>query len=314
MKKYAALRWELAVLVVVLVALVVMTISVPLGLRMAGIQRRALVSGFQDQATLLMDTLARSAENQFQLREEGFLGAEMMPRFHAAMPEATFATISGPDPVSSPALRPTDPKDFVWASDEKRFADERNVGMNFRIARETVDDEVARTVVGRLQEQIDGDATTGLSSLIERYQVLRARVRALLVSNEPSARTQRSAAFAQMKDVLDAIDSRAKEAYGKAASVPELDPDTSLAPAYLFYRPVIFYNRAPVGADASFYQGLIRLEVRTGRIQRQIDDSIRSTRRAVGTMALAALGLGVIGAVLFAFIVIRKGSVVEGEH
>jgi len=311
MKKYSALRLELAILVVALVALVVVLISVQLGVQAVRNQRAALLSGFQKQASLLMDTLAANAEYEFRLKEDGFLGAEMMPGLRTAMPETTFATISGPDPLSNPYLKPTDQKDFVWASDQKRFSDELHITKNFQIARESVDDDLAMDVREQLQRRIDTDAARDLSPFVDEYRALSSQFRALLLRRDAASRAQADAAYRQVGAVLAVLDSRAKAEFGQVGSLPVFDPNKPLAPTYLFYRPVIFYNRAPLEADTSFYQGLIRLEVRTDALQRQIDKSIPPVIGTVGTAALAALGLGVLGAILVAIVVIRKGSVVE---
>ena len=303
-RKGAGLRLKFTLLMVVLVFMIVLIVSIPLGLQMVSRQTLALASGLQNQAGILMDALASSAEAQFRLKDAGFEGARSMPNLRSAMTDATYTTITGPDPVANPLLRPIDPKDFVWASDQKRFADEYNVTRNFKIARETVDDELARSVVPQLQKKIDADAASKFSTLIDQERSLAARQQALLTKRDEESKKQLTATIAQLQEVNLALDAQAKAEFARSASLPAFDPSKALAQTYLFYRPVIYYNRAALSADTTFYQGLIRLEVKTGTITRQINDSILAILKIAGAIALAAIGLGVLGAIMLANITV----------
>jgi HAMP domain-containing protein len=301
-RRGVGLRLKFTLLMVVLVTMIVLIVSIPLGFQMVSRQTLALASGLQNQANILMDALAASAETQFRLKETGFEGSPGMPKLRRAMTEATYTTITGPDPVASPDLKPTDQKDFVWASDQQRFVDE--LGKGFQIAKETVDDDLARNVVGKLQKQMDGDAVRNLSSLIDQYRALRSQYETLSKKKDATLKSQLADITARLADVSTDLDTQAKEAFAKGASLPLFDPSKALAPTYLFYRPVIFYNYSALEADDTFYQGLIRLEVRTAAITRQIDESIWAIIQRAGLIALIAIGLGVLGAIIMANITV----------
>ncbi|HKM53291.1 MAG TPA: hypothetical protein VJY33_07740, partial [Isosphaeraceae bacterium] len=302
-KRGVGLRLKFTLLMVVLVTMIVLIVSIPLGFQMVSRQTLALASGLQNQANILMDALAASAETQFRLGENGFEGSPGMPKLRAAMGEATYTTITGPDPVANPDLNPADPKDFVWASDQKRFVDELSQ-RGFKIAKETVDDELARNRVGRLQKQIDSDGIRNLSTLVDRYRTLRSKYDALRTARDPASIAQRADITAQLAEVSTDLDTQAKDAFAKRASFPSFDPTKPLTSTYLFYRPVVFYNYGKLEADDTFYQGLIRLEVRTAAITRQISESIWAIIRVAATIALIAIGLGVLGAILMANITV----------
>jgi serine phosphatase RsbU (regulator of sigma subunit) len=57
-------------------------------------------------------------------------------------------------------------------------------------------------------------------------------------------------------------------------------------------------------ADTTFYQGMVRLQVRTDAITKQIDDAISAILRTAGLIALLAIALGVIGAIIMANITV----------
>lgn len=303
-RRGVGLRLKFTLLMVVLVTMIVLIVSIPLGLQMINRERLALASGLQNQANILMDALAASAETQFRLGEQGFLGSESMPNLRNAMSEANYTTITGPDPVANSLLKPTDPKDFVWASDQKRFADELNVTRNFRIAKETVEDELAKNVIPQLQKKVDTDGVKKLSALIDQYRSLSGRQQALLTKTDAASKAQLTDINAQLRGVSLDLDAQGKAELGNPSTLEGFDPNLPLKPTYLFYKPVVFYNRAALDADTTFYQGLIRLEVKTAAITRRIDDSIRAILEIAGTIALIAIGLGVLGAILMANITV----------
>lgn len=306
-RRGVGLRLKFTLLMVVLVMMIVLIVSIPLGFLMVKGQTLALASGLQNQASILMDALAASAETQFRnfdpaLGESGFLDAQKLPKLRTAMPDATYTTITGPDPLTNPKLRPIDPKDFVWASDQQKFVDE--LGRGFKTAKETVDDELSRSVVGQLQKQIDSDAAKNLSTLIEQYRSLRGQYDTLSKKKDATLKSQLADIYARLAAVSTDLDTQAKAEFAKGASLPFFDPSKALASTYIFYRPVIFYNNAELEADTTFYQGLIRLEVRTAAITQKINGSIWDIIRVAGIIALAAMGLGVLGAILMANITV----------
>jgi len=303
-RRGVGLRLKFTLLMVVLVTMIVLIVSIPLGLQMISNQRYALASGLQKQANILLNALESSAKTQFRLGEQGFLGTESMPNLRNAMTETNYTTITGPDPVANPLLKPTDPKDFVWASDQKRFADELNVTKNFRIAKETVEDELAKGIIPQLQKSVDADGVKKFSILIDQYRNLKGRQKALLTKTDAASKAQLSDVTVQLGAVSLSLDAQAKAELGNPTTLEGFDPSKPLKPTYLFYKPVVFYNRAELDADTTFYQGLIRLEVKTAAITQSIDDSIRRILAIAGMIALAAMGLGVLGAILMANITV----------
>jgi serine phosphatase RsbU (regulator of sigma subunit) len=293
------LRLKFTLLMVILVTMIVLIVSIPLGFQMVNRQRVSLASGLQNSANILMGALASSAEIQFLQKEQGFFGAADMPNLRSTMPEAVYTTISGPDAN----FRPTDPKDWVWASDQKRFADELKA-VQFRIAAEKVDDDLARTVIPALQKKIDSEGMAKLMPLLDQFRTLQGQSKDLQRKTDAASRAQLTAVGDQLAQVSRDINLQAKNLYAVSGTLEPFDPAGRLLPSYLFYRPVIFYNRADNLADSTFYQGMIRLQVRTDAINRQIDDAISGIIRTAGLIALGAIALGILGAVLMASITV----------
>jgi len=298
-RKGIGLRLKFTLLMAILATIIVLIVSIPLGFQMLNRQRISLATGLQNSANILMGALASSAEIQFKQEKEGFFGAVGMESLRSTMADATWTTITGPD-VN---FRPTDPKDAVWASDEKRFADELKAG-SFKIAEETVGDELARTVIPAVQRKVDSEATTRLQPLVDQYRSLRGQRANLQAKTDDASRKQLAALNDQLAQVSRDINSQAKALYAASSTLEPFDPTQRLLPSYLFYRPVVYYRSEDLVANDTFYQGMIRLQVRTEAINRQTDESIRGVIQTAGLIALGAIALGILGAIILANITV----------
>jgi hypothetical protein len=298
-KRGVGLRMKFTLLMVILVAMIVLIVSVPLGFQMVSRQRLALVTGLTNNANILMDALASSAETQYRLGTDGFVEAVNIPRLRTAMTEADYTTITGPDPSLTPVPYP---KDFVWASDESGFAAQRTRG-TFQIAKQVVRDGLAPAIPS-LQKQIDGDALKKFATVIDEYRTLQGQANELRTKTDASSKTRLAAVIVQEGQKSAELDTLAKAEYAHFSTLEPFNSTGRLRPTYLFYKPIIYYNRAPIFADTSFYQGMVRLEVKTDAITRQINESIGAILKIAGSIALAAIALGVLGAIIMASITV----------
>jgi serine phosphatase RsbU (regulator of sigma subunit) len=294
------LRLKFTLLMVVLVTMIVLIVSVPLGFQMVSRQRISLATGLQTSANILLGALASSAEGNFRQQEQGFLGALDMPSLRSTMSDAQWTTITGPDI----RFRPTDPKDAIWATDDKRLLDMLKAGTFKGYGQQVMDDELGRSVVPALQKKVDSEASVKLAPLLDEYRGLLGQSKNLETRADAASRSQLAAVRDQLSQVGRDIDTQAKNLYGAASTLEPFNPNVRLGSSYLFYKPVIFYNRSLGVADTTFYQGMIRLQVRADTINRQIEDSITAIIRTAGAIALAAIALGILGAVIMASITV----------
>ncbi len=222
-RKGIGLRLKFTLLMVILVTMIVLIVSIPLGFQMVSKQRGSLVSGLQSSANILLGALASSAETQIRLQDEGLGAAQDMLNLRSTMAEAVFTTITGPDRN----YRPADPKDVVWASDEKRFEDELKAG-KFNRAAEKVDDELARSVIPALQKKIDSEGAAKLSPLIDEYRSLQGQRNNLQGKTDAASKSQFTALTERIAQAGRDIDSQAKSLYGGPSTLEPFNPE--LAP------------------------------------------------------------------------------------
>jgi hypothetical protein len=297
-KRGVGLRLKFTLLMVALVIIIVLTVAVTLGFTMIKRQRETLVEGLQKNANILLDAMAASADTQFQLGTDGFLGANDILRLRSAMSEAVFTTITGPNANVTPV--PPE-RDFVWASDQKEFTQVR--AGTFEPATTKANDELATRIVPSLQKRVDTEASKKFETLILEYQTLLGQRDQLKNRTDAASKAKLAALGVQIPKKSAEIDTLAKAEYARKATLEPFDPG-SLRPTYLFYKPVIHFNGAQKTADTTFYQGMVRLEVKTDAITRQINDSIRAIGLIALAIAAAAIALGVVGAIIMASITV----------
>jgi len=302
-RRGVGLRLKFTLLMVVLVTIIVLIVSVPLGVQMIGQQSQSLADGLEKRTRLLIGTLAASAEAEIRkgTANGGDVGIGTVPDIIKPMEEARFTTITGPaDVLQFPNTPPQ--RDFVWASNSDAWKKQKAAG-TFRVANQQENDELSAKIVPDLQNRINDVAPHALAAELDDWQKARDRYQELdsMRGRTPQEQAEYISILKDLPKKIANIDSALKTLpENDVYSQPQFDPHKPLAPRYLFYKPIVYF----VPGDRSFYQGLVRLEVDTTTITRQIADSTISLIRSTALIALAAIALGILGAVLMANITV----------
>jgi serine phosphatase RsbU (regulator of sigma subunit) len=301
-RRGVGLRLKFTLLMVVLVTIIVLIVSVPLGVQMIGQQSQSLADGLEKRTRLLIGTVATSAEAEIRkgTANGGDIGIATVPDTIKPMEEALYTTISGP--ADSQRFPNTPARDFVWASNSDAWKKRKAAG-TFEVAMEQEKDALSATIVPGLQKTINDAAPRSLAGELADWQTARDRLQELQAV--PNRTAQEQAEFnGILRDLpkkisnIDAVLKTLPE--NNVYSAPRFDVHKLLAPHYLFYKPIVYF----VPGDRSFYQGLVRLEVDTATITRQIADSRNGLIRSTAFIALAAIALGILGAILMASITV----------
>ncbi len=301
-RRGVGLRLKFTLLMVVLVTIIVLIVSVPLGVQMIGQQSQSLADGLSKRTRLLIGTLATSAEAEIRkgTTNGGDIGIATVPDIIRPMEEARFTTISGPADVLRFPNTPA--RDFVWASNSDSWKKRKAAG-TFEVAMEQEKDALSAVVVPDLQKRINDAAPRSLAAELDDWQKARDRYQELDAMRARTAQEQSeyNGILRDLPKKISNIDSALKTLpENDVYSEPPFDLHKPLAPRYLFYKPIVYF----VPGDRSFYQGLARLEVDTTTITRQIAASTNSLIRSTALIALAAMGLGILGAILMANITV----------
>ncbi|HVP18167.1 MAG TPA: SpoIIE family protein phosphatase, partial [Spirochaetia bacterium] len=301
-RRGAGLRLKFTLLMVVLVAIIVLIVSVPLGVQMIGQQSQSLADGLEKRTRLLIGTIAASSEAEIRktVAGGGDVGIGTVPDIIKPLEEAVFATITGPaDPASNPDVSG---RDYVWASNSDAWKKSKAAG-TFVVAAEPEKDGLSASVVPQLQKRINDAAPRALAAELDDWQKSRDRIQEL--SGLPNRTLQQTkelqGLYAGLSKKITAIDNGLKTLpENDVYSEPRFDVHKPLASGYLFYKPIVYFHPE----DKSFYQGLVRIEINTTTITRQIADSRNGLIRSTALIALAAIALGILMAVIMASITV----------
>jgi serine phosphatase RsbU (regulator of sigma subunit) len=265
----AGMALKFAILMIILVILIVAGVSVPLLLGMIPREQRMLAIGLQNRATILLESIATRASEPILEGVSGYATVSLFPQEISTMlGEALYITISGPgDPTVAGALA-EDPenRDYVWATNDPAYS-----RTTFRTAEQVVRDpmlsaervrEIARSVNTSATAALQGMPVTGGTS-------------------------DQQTKVAELLQTV-AADPR------HTGSIPPFDPDKR-QDSYLFYRPLVTPDEA-----GRYFGGMVRLAVSTTLVQQEVTSAANSILRTAGLIALAAIAIGVVGAILLA--------------
>ncbi|MDR2160080.1 MAG: SpoIIE family protein phosphatase [Treponema sp.] len=293
-KRGGGLRLKLASFTIVLVLLVVTMVSAPLYFMMTMTQQQTLLEGLQSRSTVLLEGLASSARAYLpagNVLELGFLPAQT-----AAVPEANYVTITGF------GTGQTVYSDHVWATNDpdilskidtaefqpgvSRLADILSPRLE-EISREL--NERARAEVGGIAASINSLNQEGISIALRSDAESRRRLDEIQVTTRGLE--------TRLTESLTVI---AREIGSEPAfSAERIDKDSSHT--YVFFKPVMYRQ----GSEDNYFRGLIRLEVSIDSILDEITERQLYLLRIILIVALAAIVIGIIGALILSSLIIR---------
>ncbi|MCL2834635.1 MAG: SpoIIE family protein phosphatase [Treponema sp.] len=296
-KRGIGLRVKLASFTAVLVMVVVIMVSVPLYLRMIQTQRQTLLQGLWDRSRVLLEGLAANAKAYLPLKnvlELGFLPAQMN-----SIPEAKYVTITGFNPDTAIF------DDVVWATNDPDISDKIDTAeMSPGVSRIT--DvlsprlaDIANDLNTRSRQQI-GNLTDTINSLNQEAREIAEQA----VNTNTQADTQR---LDQIQATLRGLETKLNDTLSQIGSTIGSEPEFSFdelsensGTEYILFKPVMYRQ----GSEDYYFRGLIRLDVSISSIIKDIADAQQNILQIISMIALAAIAIGIIGALLLSTIII----------
>lgn len=308
-KRGMGLRIKFALLVTSLVLLVVLMVSYSLSLFMISTQQKNLTDGLFQTTEVLINSVNTAAGKYLQ--ENNTLELKRLPSLIESMSSARFLTITGPGTASVE----DNGVEFLWATNDGNIRDKVNLsvfeteddildglpgGIRFSEGSLTLDDNLTE-VISELADKINSkgaESVGGLSNELTRLQEIASGL---------SRKARTEADIDEIRKMQDEISMISGEIEIKLAeignyfgSVPEFDPE-KIEREYTFYRPIVYQHR---GNNDKFYQGTVRLKISTDEIINEIKTSTSALVRRTVIIALIAIGLGIVGALVLASIII----------
>ncbi|MCK5200232.1 MAG: HAMP domain-containing protein, partial [Spirochaetales bacterium] len=306
------LRIKFALLVTSLVLLVVLMVSYSLSIFMVSTQQRNLTDALSQTTEVLISSVNTAAGKYLQ--ENNTLELKRLPPQIESMDSARFLTITGPGSAIGDGLE----VEYLWVTNDGAIKDKVDLtsfesaddiqaslpgGSRFIEGSLIMNDDLSETI-SELAAKINSEGIAsvgGLSKELTRLQGIAADL---------SRRARTEADIEEIRKMQDEIimisgeiEKKLTEIGNYFGSVPEFDPEKILVNPreYTFYSPIVYQQR---GNTEKYYQGTVRLQISTEEIIREIETSRDALIRRTVIIALIAIGLGIIGALILASIII----------
>jgi HAMP domain-containing protein len=288
--KGIGLRIKFTLFVIIIVLAVVVMVALPLGKFMLDTQKRNLLTGLKQQASVLLASLDSGARSFLPASNTLELG--LLPDQRTAMDDAVFVTITGK------SSRNEEGYDYLWASDDRNIyskldSDQIIPGLS------PLNDSIS-VLIPDLEKEINGRGAVELKEFVEQVEKLGGEARRIVIRGGNEERLQ------ELQKSISEIDSQIQKGMkdiGKSIrSYPDFDTESKVIEdrTYLFYKPIIYRQTG----DETYYRGLVRLSVSTARIINEIENSNQVLIRQTLIIAAFAILIGIIGSLILSAIII----------
>jgi len=300
------IRVKFSFFVVVIVVAVVLMVAVILGRFMLDTQRRTLSDGLRNRVEVLLQSVATGASQYLPNAENNVIPLSALTEQMSAVQEAQYVTITGPGTNGNPG----NAFNYVWATNDPRVVDPANnpAQANFKITPESllpgqtrIDDGIS-PLLPALEQNINSEATKALGDIPKQLSDLSQRILQLVRQTGPQSAQE----LQNVDTIRRELERRANQQLARignvVGSVPTFNPEnlTHAQTMFEFYKPIVYLQPN----SNVYYHGIVRIAVSTDRILKQIDDATNSLIRNTVIIAMIAVGIGILGALLLATIIV----------
>ncbi|NLJ09058.1 MAG: SpoIIE family protein phosphatase [Treponema sp.] len=279
---------KLAIFTIILVSMVVIMVSIPLTLMMTRTQEATLLQGLRDRSKVLLESLASGA--RAYLPAQNVLELGFLPAQTAAVPEATYATITG---FGSKA---TIFSDHVWATNDPDILTKIDTP-EFQPGLSRLQDPISPRIAS-ISKDLDDRARAEVGDISKTIADLTREALTLALKTDAESVRRRDDIQLTTRNLEAQLNEKLTQLASNIGSEPEFPtdrlPPRGQSSKYIFFKPVLYRQ----GADDIYFRGLVRLEVTIDSIYAQVDAGRRALIQVTALIALIALVIGVIGAIL----------------
>ncbi len=300
------IRIKFSFFVVVLVVAVVLMVAVVLGRFMLDTQKRTLADGLRNRVEVLLQSVGTGASQYLPNANNNIIALSALTEQMSAVQEARWVTITGPNASQNAA----DGMDYIWATNDPRITDPKSVPdkgnlklipEEFQRGRTRIEDSISPRLPD-LEKKINTEARQTLGDIPKQLSDLSQRILQLVRQTGPQAEQERQNVDTIRRDLERQATQQLNKIGNVVGSTPNFNPEnlTRAQTKFEFYKPIVYLQP---NSDI-YYHGIVRLEVSTDRILAQIDSATNNLIRTTVIIALIAVGIGIIGALVLATIIV----------
>lgn len=290
-----SLKYKMILFTSVLILLLTLLVSVPLGFIFVQTQESTLAKGLEDRITVLSESLSSGVKNY--LPGQNILELGLLLNQTQSMPEIRYATILGLKADNSNTNL-----DYVWASTDPDIAEKIDTENLVLGTSRFIHDETAAIaeripILNREAEKQVGKVNADIVALTSEGIALATKTDAASVERRNEIQEVTSRLSQTLTGNLNTLSKAG------AGSLPEFN-NVRLSKSiteYLFYKPVL-YRR---GADQNYVRAVILLKVSTENLRKSVNQSTLTVIAFASGIALVAILIGVAGSLILALIIIK---------
>jgi serine phosphatase RsbU (regulator of sigma subunit) len=293
-RRGVGLRVKLASFTIILILLVVIMVSAPLYVIMIRTQRETLLQSLWDRSAVLLEGLGSGA--RAYLPSEDVPELNLLPAQSMAIPEARYVTITGYGSGE------TIFDDHVWATNDPDILSKIDTA-EFQPGVSRLRDMLSPRLEG-IARELNDHAREQVGDLSRSIAELNREAMALAIRSDAESKTRLNDISFTVQALETRITERLTEISREIGSEPVYSPNNPAEDSgtiYIFFKPVMFRQ----GTEDTYFRGLIRLEVSTESILKQIVAEEWELLGVILVVALAAIAIGTIGAFVFSTLIIR---------
>lgn len=303
-RRLPSLKKKLIAFAFSLVIAVVIAVTLENGYKVIRLQEQTMAAGLQNRTEVLLESLHSGVKNFFPANN--LLELSALPAQKDAMTEVKYVTITGQKLDANSA----DNLNYIWATNDPDIS-EKTGSYTLIYGESEIKEKIMLDVTAKLKNQ-DTEIAEDLKELSDNIDRLSRDAEALYASplEEDSAEADRlSDVIVELRNQLD---SRLAE-YSKAASgsFPQFDTENldRSNTDYIFYRPVMYRK----GTTGNYIHSVIYLELSTQSLIDSLNEEIKKIIIFSLIVAAAAVAFGIVGAYLFASLIVRPVKKLENH-
>ncbi len=293
-KRGTSLKLKLMSFTAMIVLMVSLLVSLPLGYVMTRSQERTLSVGLEERVNVLLSSLASGA--RAYMPTQNVLELSALPEQSSAMSEANFVTIAG---LSSEG--DSSSLDCIWASNDSDLSSKIEGG-SFTPGLSKVVDQTMLSASSLCQE-LNEEAAQSAGQIAKNIAALNAEGASIALKSDELS-VKRREEISVITTELSTRLSRTLNEISESASSSFPEYNSALLDRsnteYLFYRPVLYRQ----GTSQTYARAIVFISVSTASLIQNIDSARKTILYTALSVSLFAVIIGIIASWILASVIV----------
>lgn len=301
-KKGGGLQLKLVLFTVVLVLMVSLLVSIPLGFLMLQTQEQSLSKGLKDRVNVLLESI--SSGTKAYMPSENVLELSYLPGQSSALQEANFVTITGFK--SNENENENNSLNYVWASNDQKVVGNEELIIDTKSFTPGISQITDESILAISQncKEINSKAKEIVGEIGNNIAKLNLEGATLALKTDNASVTRRN----EIADITTQLTTRLTESLNtlsieNISSYPVYDASIldRENTEYLFYRPVLYR----FGSSQNYVRAIVYISVSTKTLIDELEIGQNKIMITAFFIALFAVIIGTICAIMLASIIVN---------